>query len=269
MYKPIFVDRNVKPGDYAHFEANELLVTSMFNTIQGEGPFAGKRALFLRLAGCNLGGKGIQGPGCDFCDTDFRFDKGQALKFDTIFEKISQMVCDKNGKRLIVITGGEPMIQESLVYFLYRGKERFPNAVFQIESNGTRLLDIPTTQVHLVISPKIPVSSTAANALFKYHKLSEKVLRRADCLKFVVDADTSSPYHSVPDYAFDFMSRGKTVYISPITVHKRERVLPTNAWNDAVIDRIHTQENYMYAGELAMEHGFTVSIQMHIFLGCP
>jgi len=40
-----------------------LEVQDIFSTIQGEGPFAGKPAVFLRLAGCNLR--------CFFCDTDF------------------------------------------------------------------------------------------------------------------------------------------------------------------------------------------------------
>ena len=269
MYKPIFVDKNVRPDDYSHLANDELLVTSIFHTIQGEGPFAGKRALFLRLAGCNLGGKGVEGPGCDFCDTNFKFAEGTALKFRELFKRISNAPCDKNGKQLVIITGGEPMLQENLIYFLQEGRTLFRNVIFQIESNGTRLLSIPKTQVHLVVSPKIPVSNTAANALFKYSKLSDRVLERADCLKFVVDINTNSPYHSIPDYAFDFMEKGKKVYISPITIHKKERCLVTNAWDDEIVDQVLSAQNYQYAAKLAMEHGFIVSIQMHIFLGCP
>lgn len=269
MHKPIFVDKNVRPSDYFPLAPDELLVTSIFHTIQGEGPFAGMRALFLRLAGCNLGGKGIEGPGCDFCDTNFKFDEGVIFTFAQIFQHISKALCESDGKHLVVVTGGEPMLQENLIYFLQEGTNKFRNAIFQIESNGTRLLPIPKTQVHLVVSPKIPVSNTAANALFKYSKLSDRVLDRADCLKFVVDANPNSPYHIVPDYAFDFMARRKKVYISPITVHKKERFTITCAWDDDVVDRSQTKANYQHAAKLAMEHGFIISIQMHTFLGCP
>ena len=54
-----------------------LYVTSMFFTLQGEGPYAGLPALFIRLAKCNLA--------CSFCDTFF--DDGTWMTYDEIQHK--------------------------------------------------------------------------------------------------------------------------------------------------------------------------------------
>lgn len=274
MVEPIFVDSNARPADYDHLERRQLLVTSIFPTIQGEGPFAGRRCVFLRLAGCNLGGKGVTGPGCDFCDTDFRMQQGKALSFDEIYGQIVRLLDDIGGKRLIVITGGEPMMQENLVGFLKFGMQT-PRFIFQIESNGTRLLPIPVTGVYLVVSPKIPVMKDRLGTPFPssssyYHELNKRILDRADCLKFVVDSASSSPYHEIPDYALRFNQR-RSVYVSPIAVYKRE-VLEgevASIWTPGLIDWDATKANHAYAASLAMEHGFIVSIQMHLYLTIP
>ena len=55
---------------------NTLTVTSRFYTLQGEGPFRGFPAYFVRLAKCNLA--------CSFCDT--YFDSGTVMSYDQILE---------------------------------------------------------------------------------------------------------------------------------------------------------------------------------------
>ena len=260
--KPIFVDRPVRPQDYDEFSSNTLLVNSIFFTIQGEGPFAGKRAVFLRLAGCNLGGKGVTGPGCPFCDTDFRFDTGAVMNFIVISEKIKELYQGEDRRKLIVVTGGEPMLQRNLSSFILGSPKDF---LFQIESNGTRLLsDFPLTGAHLVVSPKIPQTSISDNASV-YGRLSDRVLEREDALKFLVSADIDSPYHYAPIYAKAFLMAGKPVYVSPMAVYRKQPEGVASAWDNTVINRRMTEANHKYACELAMYHGYTMSMQMHLF----
>lgn len=266
--KPIFVDVNAHATDYDHLPDDELLVSSIFKTIQGEGPFAGKRCVFLRMAGCNLGGKGVEGPGCNFCDTDFRLHEGFRLSFREIYDTIDELLPERSGSRLIVVTGGEPMLQNNLVGFLkFFHTHKYK---YQIESNGTRLLRIPPTNVYLVVSPKIPMVLNADPSSYSHHTLSKRVLGRADCLKFVVSDNPESPYHRIPGYAFDFhYTTGKPVYVSPMAVYRRETEQDevANIWDSTLIDIPATMANHAYACRIAMEHGLMVSVQMQLYLG--
>jgi 7-carboxy-7-deazaguanine synthase (Cx14CxxC type) len=116
-------------------------VKECFLTLQGEGVQAGARAVFLRFAGCNLWSgreRDRASAQCNFCDTDFVGTDGEGGgKFRSAEELAAHMESlwgDGQEKRLVVITGGEPMLQldEGLVEALHR--RGFSVAV---ETNGT------------------------------------------------------------------------------------------------------------------------------------
>jgi 7-carboxy-7-deazaguanine synthase (Cx14CxxC type) len=116
-------------------------VKEAFLTLQGEGMQAGSRAVFLRFAGCNLwsGREADRATArCRFCDTDFvGTDGAGGGKFDSadaLAAEVDAVWGNGREDRLVVVTGGEPMLQldEALVDALHgRG--------FRIaaESNGT------------------------------------------------------------------------------------------------------------------------------------
>lgn len=118
-------------------------VKEIFTTIQGEGLNAGRRAVFLRFAGCNLW-DGLpehrargEGPCSLWCDTDFfrgeRYDSARGLAM-----AVRAAWGDVPGSpKLVVLTGGEPGLQvdEELVDEL-RWASFFAIAV---ETNGTRV----------------------------------------------------------------------------------------------------------------------------------
>ena len=93
-------------------------VKECFLTLQGEGVQSGSRAVFLRFAGCNLWSGREQdraGAQCTFCDTDFVGTDGEGGgKFASAEELAAQVEAlwgpGRDG-RLVVITGGEPMLQ--------------------------------------------------------------------------------------------------------------------------------------------------------------
>ena len=89
-----------------------------FLTLQGEGVQAGSRAVFLRFAGCNLWSGREQDRAtaqCNFCDTDFVGTDGEGGgKFadaDALAAHVAALWGAGGERRLVVITGGEPMLQ--------------------------------------------------------------------------------------------------------------------------------------------------------------
>ena len=93
-------------------------VKELFLTLQGEGVQSGSRAVFLRFAGCNLwSGREVDRAEaqCTFCDTDFVGTDGEGGGKFTDSEALADAVERRWGegdeKRLVVITGGEPMLQ--------------------------------------------------------------------------------------------------------------------------------------------------------------
>ena len=57
LYNPQYLDWNISQKHFDKYEKDQLLVKSIFLTLQGEGPFTGRQAVFVRLAGCNRGWK--------------------------------------------------------------------------------------------------------------------------------------------------------------------------------------------------------------------
>lgn len=278
---------------------NTLLVTSVFFTLQGEGPYSGQPAVFVRLAKCNLA--------CSFCDTFF--DQGDQLPFDEVFNKIDSTInkeWDKGAwevqdatplwaldvkavppqKRypgvVLVVTGGEPLLQRNLTDFLKVALTKFKNV--QVESNGIPETEVPYG-VTLVCSPKCAEKDGKPT---KYLLPSNTILERADCLKFVLSADPDSPYSKLPEWAFQWVKlTGKPVYISPMNVyndlpHKAKMLRANNQgtisleerstvdevvsfWEPGLLNMVANQKNHEYAARYCMKNGFRLNLQVHLF----
>ncbi len=131
-------------------------VKEMFLTLQGEGMQAGMKAVFLRFAGCNLWSGREEDRStavCQFCDTDFVGTNGQnGGKFadpEALALKVSELWGAVTSRRLVVITGGEPMLQLDVALIDALHAHDFRIAV---ESNGT--IEAPEGIDWLCISPK-------------------------------------------------------------------------------------------------------------------
>lgn len=120
-------------------------VKEIFPTLQGEGAQAGRLAVFCRFTGCNLwsGREADRAAAtCNFCDTDFVGTDGPGGgSFETPRELANAIgrawpVRDSKAGRLVVCTGGEPLLQmdEALVEALHAA-----HFEIAIETNGTRL----------------------------------------------------------------------------------------------------------------------------------
>jgi 7-carboxy-7-deazaguanine synthase (Cx14CxxC type) len=133
-------------------------VKELFYTLQGEGMQAGRAAVFCRFAGCNLwSGREIDRPHaqCTFCDTDFVGTDGvgggrfaSAVDLATAIESFWPGSVHPE-RRLVVMTGGEPMLQldQALVDALHQC-----GFSVAIETNGT--LPVNVTVDWICVSPK-------------------------------------------------------------------------------------------------------------------
>ena len=287
--------------------ADQLFVTSRFITLQGEGPYRGQPAFFIRLAKCNLA--------CNFCDTFF--DDGDWMTFDQIDQTIDETITEYfNGnvpeyatwgqlesvpvevfrsgagyiteiqllpskrKMVLVITGGEPMLQKNLGRFLERMNQQFENT--QIESNGTIVQTIPDSTT-LVVSPKCAEKNGIST---KYLTPRSEMLARADCLKFVMSADENSPYSEIPEWAIDWKkSTNKMVFVSPMNIYnvepQRSKQLRSEKndidikerskidevisfWTPGLLNMERNQQNHEYVAKYCIRHGLTLNIQIHL-----
>jgi 7-carboxy-7-deazaguanine synthase len=131
-------------------------VKEIFLTLQGEGGQAGRAAVFCRFAGCNLWTGREQdrvGAVCRFCDTDFVGTDGPGGgKFATAEILAAAVAAAWRGapeNRLVVLTGGEPLLQvdDALVAALHGA-----GFAIALETNGT--LAAPAGVDWVCVSPK-------------------------------------------------------------------------------------------------------------------
>ena len=133
-------------------------VKEIFYTLQGEGGNAGRPAVFCRFAGCNLWSGREEDRAdavCTFCDTDFVGTDGQGGgKFRTAAELARAIAAkwpadDDSGRRYVVCTGGEPLLQLDVALIDALHAQGFEIAV---ETNGTVVA--PEGLDWICVSPK-------------------------------------------------------------------------------------------------------------------
>lgn len=216
-----------------------LDVHSIFHTIQGEGPFTGSPAVFVRLAGCNLR--------CPGCDTDYTEGRQLLSVADILF---NVQAYRPNG--LVVVTGGEPFRQnlEPLFNTLLDA-----GYVVQVETNGTlaptpyryNLNPWERKGVYIVCSPKTPKVNRhikAAACAFKYVVSANSIASDGLPLS-VLGLDNGAPV-ARPDPWF-----GGMVYIQPA-----DEGMTAN-----------TQANIDAAVQICREHGYSLQLQIHKLIG--
>ncbi|MGS1018011.1 7-carboxy-7-deazaguanine synthase [Allosphingosinicella humi] len=129
-------------------------VKEIFLTLQGEGMQAGRRAVFLRFAGCNLWTGREQDRAtaqCNFCDTDFvgmDGENGGRYEAATLAARVDTL-WGGGERRLVVITGGEPLLQLDAPLLDALHARGFEVAV---ETNGT--IAAPAGIDWICVSPK-------------------------------------------------------------------------------------------------------------------
>ena len=126
-------------------------VKEIFKTLQGEGGQAGRAAVFCRFAGCNLWSGREEDRAqatCNFCDTDF-VGGDKFADADALCNAITTCWGTGTQRRLVVFTGGEPLLQLDKALIDAMHKAGFEIA---IETNGT--IAAPANIDWICVSPK-------------------------------------------------------------------------------------------------------------------
>jgi len=184
-------------------------LTEIFSSIQGEGPFMGHPALFIRLSGCVP-------PLCPWCDTIYACGPGEKATVEKIASRV-----DGSGGSLVVITGGEPYLQWN------SGLDRLESVLLdkgvdiQYETGG-KILIPKESKGFKVCSPKYIED--------QWHFVPENI-SRADCFKFVADED----FDRIGDFVSAHRIPKQKVWIMPLGAEREDQLRRSPmVWNFCV-----------------------------------
>ena len=178
----------------------DLAVSETFKSIQGEGLTMGQPAYFLRLGGCNLlcGGIGTDKDGklhdgAEWrCDTIEVFQKSTKCSVEGVIEMLGgdTFISDLSNNCLLIVTGGEPLLQQSALRTFFKALRlrcEYTPAI-EIETNGTITPDLDLVQyVHQWnVSPKLKNSGMPLNKRYKRNAIEFFVQDSDAIFKFVV-----------------------------------------------------------------------------------
>ena len=203
-----------------------LSVSEIFHSVQGEGPRAGYPVVFLRTAGCNLR--------CTWCDTPYALElrQGERRSPADVATEIKAFDCPH-----LVITGGEPMIQQAALAEVLK---ELPGFFVEIETNGGFASEIDQYIDQYNCSPKLPGSGNKAYEL----KLppNEKTW-----YKFVVDNESDL------DETLQYISDNQLP-------HDRIRLMPQGETSEV------SKEKSLWLIEKCKELGFIFNPRLHVLI---
>lgn len=241
-------------------DGRSLLVHSVFGTIQGEGPFGGMPAIFVRLAGCNLA--------CFFCDTDFE-SNAMVLLLEDLFETIERER-RKVQTNLIVLTGGEPL-RQNVAEFIRQCFQR--DLHVQVETAGT----VWPEDLGPLMAPAPwpnPVCTLVCSP--KTGKVHPMIAHHCRDWKYIVAVGEAAESDGLPLMSTQRQGEPARIYRASqgiIWLQPREdykQVIPLGEEKPRLVpDPDSTRANMEAAAGIAMQHGYRLTLQTHKILGLP
>ena len=148
---------------------DQLKITEIFLSLQGEARDAGIPTVFIRLTGCPLR--------CVYCDSEYAFFGGDWMHFDAILEAVQA-----HGTRHVCVTGGEPLAQKRCLDLLVR----LCDAGYRVSLETSGAIDVSEVdeRVSRVVDLKTPDSGEEARNLWS----NIEHLGPKDQIKFVINS---------------------------------------------------------------------------------
>ena len=148
-----------------HF--NDLLVTEIFHSLQGETSLSGVPFAFIRLTGCNLR--------CTYCDSSYAFKGGKRMTQEEVLAVIKAYQV-----KHVLLTGGEPLLQRQTPALAQKLKNE--NYQVSIETHGEISIESVTALARIIMDIKTPSSGMHRSGFLK----NLKYLKPSDEVKFVI-----------------------------------------------------------------------------------
>jgi len=228
------------PTSYVENDGNFIQVHSIFSTIQGEGPYSGHRAIFIRLAGCNLQ--------CPFCDTEYTQGSHKSTIGYTILE-VSRRIIDRERKgHLVVVTGGEPFRQSNTALLLNSLVEE--GFTVQVETNGSLDISGIRPDVCVVCSPKTG-------------RVHASVPYRADAFKYVLEHTNVNLKDGLPVQVLGHSTGPSGVFRPPVNYKGKIYIQPMDPGNND----LEYKRNVNACIASCLSFGYTLQLQIHKILG--
>lgn len=241
---------NAQPMERRVESSGDVLdVHSVFHTLQGEGPFCGRPAVFARLAGCNLQ--------CPACDTEYTSGR-EPVGVEDLVTRICMQPWPRSARPIVVITGGEPFRQNLYPLCLSLVREGF---TVQIETNGT----LPPP--NLAFAELCSTDLNDENCVFivcspKTGKVNSYLAPLVCAYKYVVDADSVHEHDGLP-----ILALGHTAYPHvarpPIGFEGKVYIQPADR-QDEVLNRRNREAVVILA--MNAPDVFTMQLQTHKIL---
>ncbi len=146
---------------------NDLLITEIFHSLQGETSLVGLPFAFIRLTGCNLR--------CTYCDSAYAFKGGTKMSIEEIIAKIKPFQV-----KHVLITGGEPLLQRNTFELLSALKKE--NYIVSIETHGEVSIEKFSPHARIIMDVKTPGSKMNRGGFVK----NIPFLKPTDEVKFVI-----------------------------------------------------------------------------------
>jgi 7-carboxy-7-deazaguanine synthase len=165
---------------------NQLRITEIFHSLQGESLTIGLPTVFVRLTGCPLR--------CQYCDTAYAFTGGELIDMESLLQHVAAYEC-----KYVCVTGGEPLAQPACNNLLTKLCDA--GYFVSIETSGARDISKVDPRVMVVMDLKTPDSLESDKNLLT----NLDYLKPTDQIKFVLCSRTDYDWAcaTIKEYALE------------------------------------------------------------------
>ena len=201
---------------------NQLRITEIFYSLQGEARTVGKPTVFVRLTGCPLR--------CQYCDTAYAFNGGLMRDIEGIVDEVASYK-----PRYITVTGGEPLAQPNCLTLLSRLSDL--KAEVSLETSGALDIGAVDERINIVMDIKTPGSGEVDRN--DYANIQK--LKSSDQIKFVICSRQDYDWARLKIDELNLADRFDEVLLSPSQTELKARTLADWMLEDHLHARLQVQ----------------------------